>query len=486
MRPKIRFLNDELIIKIISEAKEILCTLGIEIHNNSILSLLSDSGAKIDIDKFHVVFTEDIINKSLETVPGSFKLYDVHGKQTHDFSGHNIHFTPGSAALNILDPKSKQIRTPLTKDYIEYVKIINQLKNIASQSTALIPADVHEKISDSYRLFLSLLYSDKPVVTGAFTIESSEVMKNFLVAVRGSEEELRKKPLSVFSCCPTSPLKWSDVTSQNVIDCARYSIPVEFISMPLSGFVAPVTLTGSLIQHTVETLSGVAISQLSNPGTPVLYGGSPAIFDVRYETTPMGAIETMMIDCAYNEIGKFLGIPTQAYISLSDSKQIDMQAGLETGMGATLAALSGINNISGPGMIDFESCISLEKLVIDNEVCGMLFRMLEGIEPKEDFPALPLFEELLKEDHLLISKHTRKYLRDEHYFPGPVINRANRSRWQDEGSSTLEDRAQKEVKELLGNYEPSSLSNEIKKELINLMEHEAGKFNQETLPMRDE
>jgi trimethylamine--corrinoid protein Co-methyltransferase len=256
--------------------------------------------------------------------------------------------------------------------------------------------------------------------------------------------------------------------------------------MPLSGFVAPVTLTGSLIQHTIETLSGIAISQLFNPGTPVLYGGSPAIFDVRYETTPMGAIETMMIDCAYNEIGKYLGIPTQAYISLSDAKLLDAQSGIETSMGATLAALSGINNISGPGMIDFESCISIEKLVIDNEICGMMFRMLEGIEPKEDFPALALFEELLAEEHLLISKHTRKFLKGEHYFPGPVINRANRSRWQDEGSSTLEDRAQHEVKELLGNYEPSSLSDDIKKDLINLMENEAAKFNQESLPTRDE
>jgi trimethylamine---corrinoid protein Co-methyltransferase len=194
----------------------------------------------------------------------------------------------------------------------------------------------------------------------------------------------------------------------------------------------------------------------------------------------------MMIDCAYNEIGKYLKIPTQAYISLSDAKLLDAQSGIETAMGATLAALSGINNISGPGMIDFESCISIEKLVIDNEVCGMLFRMLEGIEPKEDFPALPLFEELLKEEHLLISKHTRKYLRDEHYFPGPVINRANRSRWQEEGSSTLEDRAQHEVKKLLENYESSSLSKDIKKELITLMENEAAKFGQETLPARDE
>jgi trimethylamine--corrinoid protein Co-methyltransferase len=486
MRPKIRFLSDELILKIIAEAKEILCTLGIEINNDGILSFFSDSGAKVDFKKSHVVLTEEIINRSLETVPHSFKLYDINGNQTHDFSGYNIHFTPGSAALNILDPNSKEIRKPVTKDYINYVKIISQLENIASQSTAFIPADVHQNISDSYRLFLSLLYSVKPVVTGAFTIESFEVMKNFLLTVRGSEGELRQKPLSIFSCCPSSPLKWSDVTSQNVIDCAHYSIPVEFISMPLSGFVSPVTLTGTLIQHTVETLSGITISQLSNPGTPILYGGSPAIFDVRYETTPMGAVETMMIDCAYNEIGKYLGIPTQAYISLTDAKLLDAQSGIETAMGATMAALAGINNISGPGMIDFESCISLEKLVIDNEVCGMLFRMLKGIEPKEDFPALPLFEELLNEEHLLISKHTRKYIRDEHYFPGPVINRANRSRWQDEGASTLENRAHREVKKLLATYEPSSLSKEIKSELINLMVREASKFSQETLPTRDE
>jgi trimethylamine--corrinoid protein Co-methyltransferase len=307
-------------------------------------------------------------------------------------------------------------------------------------------------------------------------------MKDFQLAVRGNETKLKENPLTVFSCCPTSPLKWSDVTSQNVLDCAKYSIPVEFISMPLSGFIAPVTLVGTLIQHTAETLSGIVISQLANPGTPMLYGGSPAIFDVRYETTPMGAVETMMIDCAYNEIGKFLGIPTQAYISLSDAKQLDAQAGLESGMGATLAALSGINNISGPGMLDFESCISLEKLVMDNEICGMNLRMIEGIEPKEDFPSIPIFEELLKENHLLISKHTRKYLKEEHYFPGEVINRANRPRWIAEGKTTLEERAHTEVEKLIQNYEPSSLSNEVKNDLTKLMENEAKKYGQEKLP----
>jgi trimethylamine--corrinoid protein Co-methyltransferase len=448
--------------------------------------MLSDHGAEVDMDRRHVVFTREMIEQALQTVPDSFKLYDAHGEQTHSLGGANVHFTPGSAALNVLDYETKELRKPTTGDYVDYVKVVSQLEHIASQSTAFIPADVHEQISDSYRLFLSLMYGHKPVVTGTFTIDSFEVMKNLQVAVRGSEEALAEKPLAIFSACPTSPLKWSDVTSQNVVDCARYSIPVEFISMPLSGFMAPVTLIGSAVAHTAETLSGVVISQLSRPGAPVLYGGSPAIFDVRYETTPMGAIETMMIDCANNEIGKHLGMPTQAYISLSDAKQLDAQAGLESGIGATLAALSGINNISGPGMLDFESCHSIEKLVVDNEISGMTARLVKGMTPKDDFPALPIFEELLREGHLLIAEHSRRYLREEHYFPGPVIDRANRARWQAEGSLTLGQRAHAQVEALLAGYEPSGLADSAKGELIALMEAEARRYGQDELPERPE
>jgi trimethylamine--corrinoid protein Co-methyltransferase len=483
VRPVVRFLSDELKERIISEARDILCKLGLKIHNKNILSILQDHGSKVEVERYHVLLTDEIINQALKTVPRSFRLYDVRGNETHDFSGHKVYFTPGSAALHILDYQTNQIRKPTTADYADYAKIMSGLDNITSQSTAFIPADVHEKISDSYRLYLSLLFCEKPVVTGAFTIEAFDIMKELQLAVRGAKERLAAKPLTIFSCCPTSPLKWSDVTSQNVVDCARYSIPIEFVSMPLSGFMAPVTLVGTLVQHTAETLSGVVISQLTNPGAPVLYGGSPAIFDVRYETTPMGAVETMMIDCAYNEIGEHLGMPTQGYISLSDAKQLDAQSGLESSMGATLAALSGINNISGPGMLDFESCQSLEKLVLDNEICGMTLRMIKGIEPKEDFPSLPRFEELLKEKHLLISKHTIRYLKEEFYFPGPAIDRASRTRWQEEGGLTLRERAHGEVERLIKHWVPSRLPDSVKKELTKLMEGEARRHGMESLPL---
>lgn len=484
MRPKIQLLEPNLITKIVDEAIQILCTLGVELQNPGLLAMLGDHGAKVDTHQHHVTFTSDIIAKALESAPASFALYDVHGTQTHDFSGDNVHFTPGSAALHLLDHETNQLRKPTTKDYVQYTQLVEQLDHIASQSTAMIPVDVPKEISDSYRLFLSLLYGSKPVVTGTFTIDSFNVMKDFQVAIRGNKQALKDKPLTIFSACPTSPLKWSDVTSQNVVDCGHYGIPVEFISMPLSGFVAPVTLVGSLIQHTAETLSGVVISQISSPGALMLYGGSPAIFDVRYETTPMAAVETMMIDCAYNEIGKHLGLPTQAYISLSDSKQLDAQAGLESGMGATLAALAGINNISGAGMLDFESCQSLEKLVLDNEICGMVLRLVRGITPREDFPAIPLFQELVKEQHLLIADHTLKHINEEIHFPGPVIERANFARWEEGGSTTLRQRAHREVEKLLATYTPSTLPQDVKTELEQLMKREAGRYGMSELPAR--
>ncbi|MGA2268891.1 MAG: trimethylamine methyltransferase family protein [Bryobacteraceae bacterium] len=482
MRPRLKLLSDDLIANVVAEARGLLCTLGVEIHNQAVVALLCDHGAGTGGADSRVRFTEDLIDRALRTAPHSFRLFDALGNLTHDFSGDNVYFTPGSAAIHILDGRTGEMRLPTTADYVRYVKLTSGLGHIASQSTAFIPADVHEKISDSYRLYLSLLHGEKPVVTGAFTIEAFEVMRDLQLAVRGGAEALRRKPLCVFSCCPTAPLKWSAVTSQNLVDCARWSIPVEFVSMPLCGFVAPVTLAGSLIQQTAETLSGVVISQLVNPGHPVLYGGSPAVFDVRYETTPMGAIETMMLDCANSEVGKSLGMPTQGYVALSDAKQLDAQAGLETGMGALLAALSGINSISGPGMLDFENCQSLEKLVVDNEICGMTYRLLAGIQPREDFPALPILQELLREKHLLISDHTRRYLRSEIAFPGPAIDRASRVRWTKDGKPTLRERASREVERLIARHTPSRLPDDCKAELTRLMEREARRHGMSALP----
>jgi trimethylamine--corrinoid protein Co-methyltransferase len=488
IKPTLKFLDHNLLQRIISEARDILCNLGIKIYHKQLVSLLSDHGANIEKDQQNVRFTNDIIDKALKTVPSSFKLYDVSGKQTHDFSGYNVYYTPASSALNILDidPEhgTSQIRQPNTNDYVRYVKVVNQLTHIASQSTAFVPADVSEKISDCCRLYLGLLYGEKPIVTGTFSNDGFSIMKELQVAVRGSEKELKEKPLTIFSCCPTTPLKWGERSCHDIINCGHSGIPIELVPMPLAGFTSPVTLVGTLVGHTAENLSGIVISQLSSPGTPLLYGGAAAAFDMRYSTTPLGAVESQMMACAYNEIGKYLGIPTQAYIALSDAKTLDTQAGAETAVGAAMAALSGINNISGPGMLDFINCFSIEKLIVDNEICGMTYRMLNGIEPKEDFPTLPLYQELLKEQHLLTSQHTRRYFKEEHYFPGKIIDRNSRSKWEEQGKPTIIKQAHTEVNRLINNYkqQPSRLDKDVKKHLSEIIESQARHCGMDKLP----
>jgi len=462
----------------------VLAEVGVDINDEQTRGLLTDHGAGVDDADSRVRIGESMVEAALNSAPRSFSLYDVLGEETHVFESRRTHFTPGSAAIDILDRLSGEIRPAVTGDLVALAKLVSGLERYDAQSTALVASDVPEAISDSYRLFLGLLNCEKPVVTGAFTIEGFAVICDLLLAVRGSADKLAARPVAIVTCCPTSPLRWTHEGSRNLMDCARLGIPAEIVPVPLTGFMAPVTLVGTLIQHTAEVLSGVVIAQLAQPGTPLLFGGSPAIFDVRYETTPMGAVETTMLTCAAAEIGRRLGLPTQGYIGLSDSKALDAQAGLETGIGATLAALTGIDNVSGPGMLDFESCQSLEKLVVDHEICLMADRLRAGIEPREDFPSRPLFEELLAEKHLLIADHTRRHLRSELAFPGPVVDRTSRARWLEEGAATLGERAAREVDQITADFTPSRIGDDVRRELEGVMTAAARANGMDELPER--
>ncbi|MCG3221076.1 MAG: trimethylamine methyltransferase family protein, partial [Candidatus Heimdallarchaeota archaeon] len=376
-----------------------------------------------------------------------------------------------SAALNVLDPETNKIRTAVTKDFIDFTKVVEQLEYIHAQSTAIICSDVPEEVGDRYRLYLALIYSKKPIVTGTFAKESFEIMKDMLVAVRGDEKELKNKPLAIFDACPSPPLKWSDLTCQSIIDCAKYGIPSEFVSMPMTGANAPVTLLGAIVQHAAETLAGLVITQLVSPRTPVIWGGSPAAFDMRKGTTPMGSIDTMMIDLGYTEIGKYLNLPTHAYLGMSDAKILDAQSGLESGMGALLAGIKGINMISGAGMIDFETTQSIQKVVIDNEICGMTYKFIKGIIQRDEPIAKNLLKDLEERTHLLSHDHTLKWFREEQYIPSQVIDRSTDEEWISKGRKSIGERANEHVKKLLDKYPGVTLDKDILSEISNIMKY---------------
>ncbi len=346
----------------------------------------------------------------------------------------------------------------------------------------MVCSDVAEEIGDLYRLYLALLFMRKPIITGAFRKDTWWTMRELLAAARGGAAALAEKPLAVFDVCPSPPLLWSDLTCQNLIDCARSGIPAQLVSMPLTGATSPVTLAAAVVQHTAESLSGIVIHQLAQAGAPIVWGGSPAAFDMREGTTPMGAAETWLIDAGYVQVGKSLNLPTHVYMGMSDSKLVDAQCGLESMGGALSAALMGANMVSGAGMLDFETCLSFEKLVIDAEIIGLSKRLVGGIEPREDPIALTVMRSMGHRSDYLASPHTRKWFRKELYIPSEVIDRGSYDAWQQKGSQSVVQRAAARVADLLQTYQPNRLSPEIRQELHAITLSAARQFGMEALP----
>ncbi len=481
MRPKLNLLSDELVKQIIEEGFALLMNPGIQVHNDEALTLLADAGAEIDMESKIAKIPEKIARQALESRPAEFYLYNLDGEQVVHYGGDSVQFDPGSGGITILDRETQKQRQALTQDYVKFIKLVETIPQLEAQSTAFITSDVPEAISDLYRLYLALNYMRKPIITGAFDKETWWTMKDMLVATVGSEKKLAEKPVAVFDTCPSPPLKWSDITCQNLIDCAKCDIPAQLISMPIAGANSPVTLAGAVVQHTAESLSGVIINQLANPGAPIVWGGSPATFDMRKGTTPMGAIGTWMINCAYVQIGKELGLPTHSYLGMSDAKIVDAQCGLES-TSAFMAALAGANMVSGPGMMDFESCLSYEKLVIDAEIIGMAQRLVAGIDSRQTPIALEIMQELGHKGNYLSHPHTKKWFRKELYIPSEVIDRDTLEAWEKKGSKSTWERAQERVDSLLTQYQPSPISDEIKKELRHITTKAANKAGMEKLP----
>jgi trimethylamine--corrinoid protein Co-methyltransferase len=454
MQPKLTLLSDELIARILDEAYQLLLKPGVKVNNDEARELLASAGSQVDAETNVVHIPEQIVRKALESAPREFYLHDYDGNPTVKYGGDAVHYDPGSSGITMLNPETLEHDTTETPHLVKLLKVAEQLPQYDAQSTAVVCHDVPQTIQDSYRLYLALIYSKKPIVTGAFTNKTVNEMIDMLALLAGSREAAREKPRAVFDVCPAPPLIWSNFAAGNLIALARAGIPAEIVSVPLSGAAAPVTMLGTVTQHTAECLAGITIHQLAKAGSPIVWGGAACIFDMKKGATPMGAVETAMLDCSYAQVAKSIGMPTHTYLGATDSKLVDAQAGLESGITAMIGALSGINMISGSGMLDFLSCHSAEKLVIDAEGIAMAKRMLEGVQLHTETLATGFYDDKInfKGGDFLKQKITMQLFRKEQHLPSNVIDRDSMRNWKEGGSLDAYGRAKVIVNDLLASY----------------------------------
>ncbi|MGH2408371.1 MAG: trimethylamine methyltransferase family protein [Candidatus Limnocylindrales bacterium] len=469
MRPTLRILDDALVGDILDEALRILAEVGMEVRGAELRRRLLDAGLMPDATG-RVLFPREVVERAIRDAPKSFQLFDRDGRPHADLGGDRVHFTPGSSGLRVVDHHNGEARLANSNDFVEYARLADGLTSIAYLATAFSTNDIEARVSDAWRLYMCLTNSRKPVVSGAFTEHGVLRMAEMLQLFRRDRADLIARPMAIFTITASGNFRYSEDSCQNLIDCVEAGIPVEIVPVTLMGLIAPVTVVGATVFHTVDVLAGISMAQIVRPGAPVLFGGAPATFHMKIASSPMAAVEALRLDAAYVAVAKSLDLPTQAYMALSDGKILDAQAGAETYGSALLAALAGVNSVSGPGMLDFVLVFSLAKLVFDDEMCAQALRFVREVAPVDDLPVADLVHQVLTDQHLITAEHTLQHWPTELYLPGRVIDRDNRENWTKQGATDAYQRACAEVDRRLSAYQPLETDPAIDAELRAIIE----------------
>ena len=473
---QLKILSSEEICDIHTATLDILQHTGVLVHEPTALALLKDAGAQVDAKKELVHIPPHLIEEATRKAPRQFTLYARDPKFNVKIEDRRVHFEPMIGRKNILDAETGVRRSTTLQDVANLVRVADAMENyMILHSGAMMPhiEGVPDQVAHVHGYLTSLRNAEKIVKgTGRGRRRAQDCIKMAAV-LAGGEEELRKKPNLFTTCNPISPLQHGRDQTEGIIEYARHGLPVDITAEVQAGATSPITLAGSLAVQNAEVLSGILIAQLASPGAPVFYGTCGTIMDLRTATIALGAVEAGLINAASAQMAQYYGIPCRATGGATDAKTLDIQAGYEKAVTLLMAALAGANCIFYPGVLEYGLTISLESLYIDNEICGMIFRALRGIQVDDSTLATDVVDKVGAGGHFLGQKHTLDHLEAEEYMPF-LSDRQSRELWESKGKRDLKEVAKERVRKVLKEHQPRPLGSSVEDELMRIV-HEIEK-----------
>jgi trimethylamine--corrinoid protein Co-methyltransferase len=443
---------------------KVFAEIGVQVNFPEARELFRKAGATVDDATRIVKIPPALFQDLIATAPAIVTLY---GRADDDgldceIGGDKVYIGTGGTALNVQDPGENNCRRSRLTDIMQIARLVEALDNIHFYMLNVYPNDLSVEQVDVNRFGAALNRTRKHIIGGVYTVEGVRNVIRMAEIIAGSPEKLRERPFISMVTCPISPFKLDEMYGQLTMEVARQNIPVVVPTEPLCGATAPITLAGNLVVQSVDTLAGVMLTQLTNPGTPVFFGCISSITDLRDMKYLSGAIEMGLMNAAAAQMARFYQLPLYSTAGMSDSKVTDAQAGYETALTTLLVALAGGNLIhDAAGFLEFCMTASYDKLVIDNEINGMIMRAVEGIKVDEETLAFDLLKKVGPGGHFVSARHTRRHMRDEQYHP-QLSNRDNREKWEQTGAKDAKARAADKVRQVLEQPEQPVLSPEIR------------------------
>jgi trimethylamine--corrinoid protein Co-methyltransferase len=459
-------LTAEDIEKIHKTSLRVFSEVGVQVNSSEARELFKKAGAKVHASANIVTFPEDVVKATIKTAPSTVNLAgrDDTGALDCTIGGKKVYMGTGGTALNVLDPGATDVRRSELKDVMNMARCVEALENIHFYMLNVYPNDLRddEKAVDVNRFGAALNRTRKHIMGGVYTVDGVRNVIKMAEIIAGSPEKLRERPIISMVTCLVSPFKMDELYSTLTMEVARQGIPVVVPAEPLCGATAPITLAGNLVIQNVDSLSGIMLAQLTNPGTPSIYGCISSITDLSDMKYLSGAVEMGMMNAAAAQMAQFYKLPFYATAGMTDSKVNDAQAGYESSIGSLMAALAGANFIhDAAGFIEFCMTASFEKLVIDNEILGMVMRAVEGITVNDTTLAFDEIKKVGPGGHFVSSRHTRRYMHTEQYRP-QLSDRLTREQWSAAGSMDARARAIVKAKALLEQQSQPILTEQVR------------------------
>ncbi len=454
--------------KVHEASLNILWKIGVDFGYPPAVEVLKKGGAKIEGER--VFFPPKLVEEQIKRAPSQFTLYARNPDNNIIIGGDNMVFTPGYGAPFVTDIVNGRRRATLN-DFENFVKLtgasVNQ--NILSDNV-VEPNDIPHEIRHAQMYYTSVKYSDKCFMGSAMGAQGAKDSIRMASILFGSETELAEKPRFISILGSLTPLKYDLRMLGALMEYARAGQPQLISSLSIAGATGPVTLAGNLALQNAEILAGIALAQLVREGTPVIFAGASSNAEMRSGALSIGSPEMAMNTAATARMARYYKLPSRSGGAVCDAKVPDAQAAYESMMSLLMAQASGINFVlHTAGILDTYNCMSYEKFIVDDEMCGMVKRIKKGFNVNESTLGLDVIKEVGPGGHFLDKDHTLEHFRGELYQP-TISNRDDFDGWNAKGSLHCMDAANKKYKEILESYEVPELPADVDKELLKFIE----------------
>ncbi len=448
---------------------KIMENIGVVMTDEQAREILSKHGAILDGER--VKFPKKLVEEAIKLSPSSYTLHGRNADKNVDISTEFTAYAGpyGSPFVTDLD---RGRRKGTLEDFNNIVKICHCLKNIDIQShISCEPTDVDVKKRPTTMVYNTMKYSDKPLMGSVYGYKNAKDCLEMAAIVFGGREEIKKNPVMASIPCTLTPLNYDSAQLGAIIAYAEYGQPQLINSLSMAGTTTPATIAGLVSVQNAEVLAGIVLAQCVNPGTPVVYSASGSSTEMSSGSLTIGSPEDAVVSLVNGQLCKYYEIPCRISGALSDAKMMDSQAAYESTVTIAMAQMAGGNFIlHAAGIIDTYNTTSYEKLVIDNEVLGMMRRLDQGVVVNEETLAYDVIEEVGPKGVFLVEDHTLEHFRSEFYRP-TLSDRNTFEQWTANGAEPIEKVANRKWKELLASYEEPALPADIDAALKKYMEN---------------